>query len=127
MTRGMSTPQFGGDFGESKPLGNFSSGSQTLAQLSAGDIEHALIRRHLILREVRSFALDKNHALERHCLNFQFLFVCGQQLLRLVWSIKRFACRILAGSRMIASDDDVRAAVVLPNDGVPHRFAWSSH
>ena len=37
------------------------------------------------------------------------------------------AAGVLAGPRMIATDDEVRAAVVLPNDGVPHALAGTAH
>ena len=42
-------------------------------------------------------------------------------------TVERRAGRVAARSRVVAADDEVRAAVVLPDDRVPHRLARSAH
>ena len=51
----------------------------------------------------------------------------GEQLLRVVRPVKRIAVFVVARTGVIATDDKMRAAVVLANDGVPQRFARTTH
>ena len=50
-----------------------------------------------------------------------------QEILRVVRAVERFARAVLARTRVVAADDEVRAAVVLANDCVPERLARSAH
>ena len=50
-----------------------------------------------------------------------------QQVVRIVRAVELLPIGVIARARMIATDDEMRAAIVLPNDGVPHSLAWTSH
>src|SRR5215213_627758 len=74
----------------------------------------------IFLRQVNKF-LKRNHP---HAKLFSKLL---QQVLRIIWTVKRFPVRIQSGTGMIAADDEMVGAVVSSNESVPQGFAWSSH
>ena len=51
----------------------------------------------------------------------------AEQFLGLVRAVERLAVAVIARAGVIAADDEVRAAVVLADDGVPQRFARPAH
>ena len=51
----------------------------------------------------------------------------AQQLLGVVRTVERRARRVAARSGVVAADDEMRAAVVLADDRVPHRLARAAH
>ena len=53
--------------------------------------------------------------------------VLGHQFLGIVGTVERLALGVVAGAGMIAADDEVRAAVVLADDGVPDGLARTGH
>ena len=55
------------------------------------------------------------------------MLVLPHDLLRVVWAVERLAVRVVPGARVVAPDDEVRAAVVLANDRVPDGLARSAH
>ena len=49
------------------------------------------------------------------------------ELLRVVRAVERLAVAVVAGTGVVAADDEVRAAVVLADDRVPHGLARAAH
>ena len=50
-----------------------------------------------------------------------------QQLLGVVRAVERLAVAVVARAGVVAADDEVRAAVVLADDGVPDGLARAAH
>ena len=57
----------------------------------------------------------------------ELFLVLLHELLRVVRAVERLAVAVVAGAGVIAADDEVRAAVVLADDRVPHGFARAAH
>src|SRR5208283_2535928 len=109
-----------------EPRRDFPALIQALPQFGSGDIEHLRTLRNFIGRDVAVFVLQIHHHLERDHLYAHFRFVLLEQLLRVVRPVKRLAIFVLAGTGVVAADDEVGAAVVLANQPVPDRLAWSA-
>ena len=88
-------------------------------------VRHA--RLDLVLREILSLLLDIDHVLERHHRDVEFLLMLLHEVLCVVRAVERLAVAVLAGTGVVAPDDEVRAAVVLADDRVPERLARAAH
>ena len=80
-----------------------------------------------IVRNVLVFILEVHHHAEGHHGDADFGFVLLESFLRLVGAVERLAVGILAGTGMVAADDEVGAAVILADERVPDRFARAAH
>ena len=127
VARRMAAPELGGHVSEREPLGDVASVGQALPELGARDVQRALPFRHLVDRHVRVEVLDVDHHLERHHRDAQLRLVLPEQVLCVVGPVERRAARVAARPGVIAADDEVRAAVVLADDGVPDRLARPAH
>ena len=108
-------------------LGNVAAFVEAVAQLGAGKVEDASVLGHFVSRKIFILVLKVNHHLERHLGDADLRFVFGEELLCFVGSVEGFAVGILARAGVVAPDDEVGAAVVLANEGVPDGFARSTH
>src|SRR3972149_613891 len=82
---------------------------------------------HILLLHVAILIGKVNEHLKRDHLDAKFGFVLLHQLLRVIWTVERFAARIISGSRMVASPNKVINSMVAPNDRVKHGLFGSSH
>ena len=86
-----------------------------------------LVFGHFVDGVVLVFVGDVDHLLEVDHLHAELFFVLLEELLGIVRAVERLAALVLAGAGVVAADDEVRAAVVLADDGVPDRFARAAH
>ncbi len=115
------------DLREREPLGDVEALVEAAAELGAGDVEHLLAGLGLVGRDVLGAVLDVDHLLERHHGDVELRGVLVHELLGVVGAVERLAVRVVAGTGVVAADDEVRAAVVLADDGVPHGLAGAGH
>jgi len=83
--------------------------------------------RNSILLFIAIFLRQIDHLFERDHLDADLGFKPLQQLLRVVGSVKGFSLRVLSGSGVISTNDEMVDAVVSPDDRVPDRLARSTH
>src|SRR5690242_7673653 len=125
MPRREGTPQFARDFRKSKPVWNLTAVIQASPQLCAREIEHTRTSRHFVFREIFVPVFHVNHHLERNHFDADLLLMGAEQFLRFIRSVEWLTIGIVAWPRVIATDNEVRAAVIFSNDGVPDRFPRS--
>ena len=125
--RRMRFAKFLNDLRVGEPLGNVETFAQAPTKLGAGEVQDLVGLLRLVGREVLGLVLDVDHHLERHHCDVEFLFVLPEEFLRIVRSVERVAVLVVAGARMIAADDEVRAAIVLAHDRMQKSFAWPAH
>lgn len=104
-----------------------SSLAQAAAQLGAGDVENGLAGLDLVAGLVLGLFLHIDHLLEVDHLDPDLGLVLAEQLLRVIGAVEVLAGAVLARPGMVAPDDHVGAAVVAPDDPVPHRLARATH
>src|SRR5207302_1274461 len=91
-----------------EPLRQVRSSGEALPQLGAGDVHRLQPGRHLILGKILVALRHVHQHLKRNHADADLVRVPAKDLLRFVWAIERSAITPLAGSRVIAADDDVR-------------------
>ena len=105
---------------------NHSGKSFPLASRSRSSVPEmlsdALALGDFVRRHVAVLVLEVDHHLERHHGDAELFLVLLQELLGVVRTVKRRAARIAPRAGVVAADDQVRAAVVLTDDRVPHRL-----
>ena len=112
---------------EGEPVGDLQPLLQPPAQLGAGDVEDGHPLLDLVARLVLRLLLDVDHLLEVDHLDPDLVLVLAEELLRLVGPVERIALRVLPRTGVVAPDDHVGAAVIAPDDPVPHRLARPAH
>ena len=50
-----------------------------------------------------------------------------KQLLSVIWAVKRISLGVASRTGVVATDDEMCAPIVFPDDGVPHSLARASH
>jgi hypothetical protein len=123
----MRPPQFTHHLGIREPFRYFFARHQALTQLAAGNSEGAAAGRNSVFRQVAGPVCDVHHLVRRHHLDAEFLFVPMEHRLCIVRPVERVALRVLAGARMIPTDDQVGASVIPSHDGVREHFTRSRH
>ncbi len=123
----VAAPQLGGHIGVGEPRGDLPALVEPRAQVGARDVEHPGPEGHLVLGLVLVEVGHVHHHLERHHGDAELGGVGGQQLLGVVGTVERLAVGVVARPGVVAAHDQVGAAVVLADDGVPHRLAGPSH
>ena len=127
VARREAPAQLDRDFGIGEPARDVAAFVEAGAELGAGEVEDAGVFRHFVSREIFILVLEVDHHLERHLGDADFLFVFGEEFLRVVGAVEWFAVGVLARAGVVAADDEVGAAVVLANEGVPDGFARAAH
>ena len=119
----IAPPQFLDYFRIREPAGNVAALVQTLAKLSSGNIQDARIFRHFIVGNVFVLIFEVDHHVKGNHRDADVRLVFLEKFLRLIRTIEGFAVSVLARTGVIASDNEVRAAMVLADQAVPDRFA----
>ena len=115
--------------GEGEPVGDLQPLAQAAAQFGARNVED----RHLVLVEdlVGGFVLGAflhvDHVLEVDHLDADLFLVLPEQVLRVVGAVEILARAVLAGARVVAADDEMRAAMIGADQPVPDRLARAGH
>ncbi len=123
VARRVAPAQLRGDLREGEPLGDLATLGQSAPQLGSRDAESAGVIGDLVVRDVLIQVLHVDHHPERDHGDAQFFLVLLQQLLGVVGAVEGLARRVRARAGVVAPHDEVGAAVVLADDGVPHRLA----
>ncbi len=127
VARWIGSPQFADDLGVREPRRDLQTLLQAPPEFRTGDVQQRLVFAGLVDRQVLGALLHVDHQLERHHRDVELFRVFHHDLLRVVRPVERLASRVVAGARVIAADDEVRAAVVLADDRVPQRLARPGH
>ena len=127
VARLVAAPQLALHFREREPRRQLFSGGQAPSQVGRRDAERAGARRDLVLYDVRLLILHVHHLPGRHHADAKLLLMSAQEILRGIGLVERPACDIGLWTRVIGTDDEMRAAVVLPDDRVPEGFPRSGH
>ena len=80
-----------------------------------------------VVRNVFVLFLEVDHHVERNHGDADVGLVFLENLLRLVRTVERLTVGVFARTGMIATHDEVRAAMVLADDRVPNSLARSAH
>src|ERR1039458_5271821 len=120
-------PQFLNYLGIGEPRRNVAAFIQPVAQFGAGDIQNLVALLDLVVGDVAVLVFEVHHHAERHHGDADVGLVLLKSFLGLVGTIEGLAVGVFARAGVIAAHDEVGAAVVLANQGVPDRFARSTH
>ncbi len=129
--RRMAPRQLARHFGKGEPLRDLRSLLEPAPQLGAGERQRARPRLaaplELVLRQEAVLVRQEDHLLEGDHLDADLALVLPHQLLRLVGTVIGPPGLVLAGAGVVATDDEVGAAVIAAHDGVEHRLARPRH
>ena len=127
LARRMGLAQLGHDLGKGEPIRDLEAGPEAAPELGARDRQHGLTGLHLVGRQVLAAILDVDHLLERDHADAELGLEPAQHVLGVIRAVEVLAVAVLAGRGVVAADDEVAAAEVLADDGVPHRLARAGH
>ena len=119
--------QFRNDFGVGEPFRDLESLAEPPSELGAGEGLDLHFRRRFVHRHILRLVLDKDHLLERHERDIEFLLVLLEQFLGSVGPVVGLAAGFGPGAGMIAADDKVGASEILANDAMPKGLPRTGH
>ena len=126
-TRGARLAQDLDNLGVGEPLGDVSTGAQTLAQLGTGDVEGADISGDLVLGLVLVDVRAVGDLLELDDLDTQLALVLLDGVLSVVGAVEVLALGVLTGTGVVTANNEVGGTMVLPDDGVPDGLTGTTH
>ncbi len=112
--------------GVGEPFGNVRTFTKPAPELGAGQTQDPVTVWHAGPGHVFTAVLVVHDFLERHEPDPDLVLVLLDQLLGVVRSIEGLPGPV-SRTRVVAADDEVRAAVVLADDRVPERLARPGH
>ena len=114
---------------EREPFRDFQTLGQTTPQLRARDVEDRdiVFVLDLVGRLVLRAVLHVHHVLKVDHFDAHLFLMLAKQILRIIGPVKILTLRVRTGARMIATHDEMRAAVVFADQTVPNRLARASH
>lgn len=115
------------DLGVGEPGGDLLAGSETVSQLSTGDVGGAGALGDLVGGEVLVGVGEVDHLLELDHLDAKLLLVLLDEVLSIVRAVVVLALLVLAGTGVVTTNDEVSGTVVLANDGVPEGLTGTTH
>jgi hypothetical protein len=110
-----------------EPLGDLLTGSETVAELSTGDVKGASVLGDLVDGEVLVRVGEVDHGLELDHLDTKLLLVLLDEDLSIIRTVVVLALLVLTGTGMVTADDEVGSTVVLSDNGVPESLTGTSH
>jgi hypothetical protein len=110
-----------------EPIRNGSTGPQTLPELGTRDIESLDALGNLIDWLVLIRAGKVGHLLEGNHLDLQFVVVLDDEVLGIVGTVEVLACRVLARTSVVTTDDEVGRTVVFADNGMPDGLTRAGH
>lgn len=123
----MAAAQFGDHFRVAEPFGDVQAFAQAPADFGTGDFAYLLVGADLVGRQVLGARLDVLHFAERHHGDAGFGFVALDEFLCVVGAVVALAGTGVSGAGVVAADDEVSAAVVGADQGVPQGFPGAGH
>src|SRR5260221_14539195 len=118
----MGAAQLSDDFRIGEPFRDLEPFAQAAPELGAGQAQNLHVPCDLVLRNELRFLLDVDHLLKRYDRDLNFALIFLEQMLGGIGFVKWLRVGANPWSGMIATDDQMCAAVVLADDGVPHSF-----
>lgn len=115
------------DLGEGEPCGDLDALEETATELRAGDTEAAHALGDLVDLAVIPELLDVDDHLVLEHGDLELLLDAFHELLRGVGIVEVLLVAVLPGSGVVTSHNEVGAAIVLADNGVPHGLSWSGH
>lgn len=125
--RGAGLAQDLDDFRVGEPFRDVSASAETLAQLSAGDVQSADAGGDFVLGLVFVGVRAVGDLLELDDLDAQLVLVLFDGVLGVVGSVEVDALGVLTGTGVVTTNDEVRGTMVLTDDGVPDGLARATH
>ena len=110
-----------------EPLGDLLAGLEAVTQLCTGNVHGLCTLGDLVLGPVLVLAGEVNHLLELDHADANLLLVLGDEVLGIVGAVVVLAVLVLAGTGVVTADDEVCAAVVLADNGVPESLTRTTH
>lgn len=104
-----------------------STGAETLAELSTGDVEGADTGGDLVLGTVLVVVGAVCNLLELDDLDSQFSLVLLDGVLSVVRTVELLTLGVLTGTGVVTTNNEVSGTMVLPDDGVPDGLAGTTH
>lgn len=115
------------NLGIGEPLGDLLAGSETVSELSAGDVKGAGALGDLVDGEVLVRIGEVDHGLELDHLDTKLLLVLLDEDLSIIRTVVVLALLILTGTGVVTANDEVGSTVVLSDNGVPEGLAGTTH
>lgn len=126
-TRGVGVTEDLNDLRVGEPLGNAGTGTETLAELSSGDVEGLGALWNLVVWAVLVRVREVGKHLELNDLDTELITVLLNEVLGVVWAVHFLASRVLSWTSMVTANDKVSASVVLTDDCVPEGLTGTTH
>lgn len=115
------------NLGIGEPLGDLLAGSETVSELSAGDVKGAGALGDLVDGEVLVRIGEVDHGLELDHLDTKLLLVLLDEDLSIIRTVVVLALLVLTGTGVVTANDEVGSTVVLSDNGVPEGLAGTTH
>jgi hypothetical protein len=115
------------DLGVGEPLGDLLAGSETVSELSTGDVESAGTLGDLVDGEVLVGVGEVDHSLELDHLDAKLLLVLLDEDLSIIRAVVVLALLVLSGTGVVTTNDEVGSTVVLSDNGVPESLTGTTH
>ena len=126
-TRGARLAQDLDNLGVGEPLGDVSTGAQTLTQLGTGNVKGADISGDLVLGLVFINVRAVGDLLELDDLDTQLALVLLDSVLSVVGAVEVLTLGVLTGAGVVTTNNEVGGTMVLPDDGVPDGLTGTTH
>lgn len=110
-----------------EPIGDGGTGSESLSELGTRDIGGGGTLGDLVDRLVLVRARKVGHGLEGNHLNLELILEFGNELLGVVRTVKVLTLRVLTGTGVVSTDNEVGRTKVLSDKGVPDGLPGTSH
>jgi hypothetical protein len=110
-----------------EPLGDLLAGAETVAELSAGDVEGAGVLGDLVDGEVLVRVGEVDHGLELDHLDTKLLLVLLDEDLSIIRTVVVLTLLVLTGTGVVTTDDEVGSTVVLSDNGMPESLTGTTH
>jgi hypothetical protein len=110
-----------------EPLGDVLAGSETVSELSTGDVEGAGTLRDLVDGKVLIRVGQVDHGLELDHLNAKLLLMLLDEDLSIIRTVVVLALLVLTGTGVVTANNEVGSTVVLADDGVPESLTGTTH
>lgn len=110
-----------------EPIGDGGTGSESLSELGTRDIGGGGTLGNLVDGLVLVRARKVGHGLEGNHLNLELILELSNELLGVVGTVKVLTLRVLTGTSVVSTDNEVGRTKVLSDEGVPDSLPGTSH
>lgn len=110
-----------------EPIGDGGTGSESLSELGTRDIGGGGTLGDLVDGLVLVRARKVGHGLEGNHLNLELILELRNELLGVVRTVKVLTLRVLTGTSVVSTDNEVGRTKVLSDKGVPDGLPGTSH